>query len=100
MLILTNFHRLERLHAAGDRITQRVIHNPKLLAEDALCTLLDRITQLMLKIALRNSGSPMSDQPLAPIPLDSNLDPEDEGDDWDWLDELSADWDEDKDVHR
>lgn len=41
----------------------------------------------------------MSDQPLTPAPLDSNLDPEDEGDDWDWLDELSDDWDEDKDVH-
>lgn len=54
----------------------------------------------------------MSDQPLTPVPLDDDvllmeiladlgeLDPEDEGDDWDWLDELSDDWDEDKDVHR
>lgn len=54
----------------------------------------------------------VSDQPLAPVPLDSDdilllemladlgeFDPEDEGDDWDWLDELSDDWDEDKDVH-
>ncbi len=54
----------------------------------------------------------VSDQPLTPVPLDDDvllmeiladlgeLDPEDEGDDWDWLDELSDDWDEDKDVHR
>lgn len=55
MKTMTDHQKITRLHAIGQRITDRVTKRPSLLAETALCDLSRRITVLMVKIATRRT---------------------------------------------
>lgn len=50
---LTDFQKIKRLHAIGERITKRILANLNLLGDDALIALDKRITALMVRIAQR-----------------------------------------------
>lgn len=52
---LTDFQKIKRLHAIGQRITKRVLANLNLLGDDALIELDKRVTALMIRIAQRMS---------------------------------------------